>query len=143
MKFKLVIDEKKEEEVVVYAHEKTALIDEIELLIANYSKSLIGYKDDEIIKFNLVDAECFFIENSKVYVYINNKKLQIKIRLYEIEQHLNDAFVRINQSCIINVKYIKKFKSSFNGALMVELKNGYQDFVSRRELKKVKERMGL
>jgi DNA-binding LytR/AlgR family response regulator len=143
VKFKLVIDTKKEEEIIVYAHKKTTLTDEIEALVNNYSKSLVGYKDAEIVKFNLGDTECFFIENSKVYAYLNKEKLQIKFRLYEIENYLNESFVRINQSCIVNIKYIKKFKSSFNGALMVEMKNGYQDYVSRRELKKVKERLGL
>ena len=52
-------------------------------------------------------------------------------------------FVRINQSCIANINQIKKFSASFNGFLQVHFKNGYIDYVSRRELKNVKERVGI
>ena len=39
----------------------------------------------------------------------------------------------------INIKHIKKFTMSFFSSLMVELKNGYIDYVSRRNIKSVKE----
>ncbi len=143
MKFSLIIDTKKEEEVVVYAHQKSELTNEMEALVNNYGKSINGYKEDEIIKLNLNEVYCFFAESSRVYAYTKEEKLQIRLRLYEVEQTSNESFVRINKSCIVNVRQIKKFSSSFNGALMVELKNGYQDFVSRRELRNVKERLGL
>ena len=36
MKYKLVIDDKKEESILIYAHQKTELICEIEELIKSY-----------------------------------------------------------------------------------------------------------
>jgi len=38
---------------------------------------------------------------------------------------------------------IKKFDVSFGGALTVIFKNGYTDYVSRRQMKIVKERIGF
>ena len=70
-------------------------------------------------------------------------KYRLKSRLYQLEKNLNDNFVKINQSCIANIKKIEKFKASVGGALMVIFKNGYEDYVSRRNLKNVKERLGL
>ena len=52
-------------------------------------------------------------------------------------------FVKLNQSCIVNIKKIECFDASLGGALKVTLKNGYRDYVSRRQLKAVKERLGL
>ena len=52
-------------------------------------------------------------------------------------------FIKINQSCLANKTKIKRFETTIGGALKVVFKNGYIDFISRRELKNVKNRMGL
>ena len=41
------------------------------------------------------------------------------------------------------VTKIKKFESTIGGSLKVIFKNGYVDYISRRELKIVKQRMGI
>jgi DNA-binding LytR/AlgR family response regulator len=46
-------------------------------------------------------------------------------------------------SCIANLSKIKKFNASFSGSLSVVFKNGYTDYVSRRSVKFIKERLGL
>ena len=67
-----------------------------------------------------------------------------KKRLYKIEEMLeDDDFIKINQSCIVNIKMIESFDASIGGALMIKLKNGYRDYISRRQIKAVKERLGL
>ena len=143
MKYTIIIDENREEEILIYAHEKTPFIEEIEKLILTESVELIGYKEKEIVKILLADVYCFNIENNKIYAILQNEKLQLKQRLYEVEKILDESFVKINQSCIVNIKKIKRFDASFSGSLLVILKNGYKDYVSRRQLKIVKERIGL
>ena len=54
-----------------------------------------------------------------------------------------EGFVRINQSCLGNVRRIARFDASIGGSLMVTFENGHRDYVSRRQLKTVKERMGM
>ena len=56
---------------------------------------------------------------------------------------LGDDYLKINQSCIVNIKAIKQFDVSLGGSLMISLKNGYRDYVSRRQVKAVKERIGF
>lgn len=143
MKCTIIIDEEREEEVVIYANRKRKLTEEIEELCQNDSVELIGYIDKSAIKIFPNDVLAFLIENNKVYALLENAKLLMKQRLYEIEQILENGFVKINQSCIVNIKHIARFDASFAGALMVTLKNGYKDYVSRRQLKTVKERIGL
>ena len=47
MKFTLKLDKSREEEVLIYAHEKSALTDKIEKLVLNEkSHVILGYKDD-------------------------------------------------------------------------------------------------
>ena len=143
MKLRIVIDKNHDEQILIYAHEKTALICEIEQLVNNDSFDLTGYGETETIKLNLNEICCFITEDSKVYALTEKGKYRLKSRLYQIEQNLNDNFVKINQSCIANIKKIDKFKASVGGALTVIFKNGYEDYVSRRNLKNVKERLGL
>lgn len=142
MKCVITIDKEHEEEVLIFAHEKTKLVEDIINLINN-ENMFTGYSEGEIHRLNLSEISCFTVEDNKVYALTDKDKLQIKHRLYQVEEKLSDDFVKINQSCIANIKKIKKFDSSVSGMLTVTLKNGYRDYVSRRNLKSVKERLGV
>lgn len=143
MKFILTIDKNREEEVLVFARERTKLIDDIEALINNNEKELIGYSAEGVCKITPSQVSCFFVENNKVYALSDEEKMQIKLRLYQIEEMLGSDFVKINQSCVANINKIKKFDASISGTLTVTFKNGYRDYVSRRNIKMVKERLGV
>jgi len=143
MKCYTYIEEVSEEKVLIYANERTKLIDEIESLVESVNVDLTGTLNDEIIKIDINDVTCFLSENNKVFALINDKKYQIKQRLYQIEEMNLAQFIKINQSCLANKKKIKKFESTIGGSLKVVFKNGYIDYISRRELKNVKQRMGL
>ncbi len=143
MKFRFLIDKNREEEVIVYAHKKTKLVESIENIVKENNFELIGYADKEAVKLDLADIYCFTVENNKVYAVCENEKYLLKSRLYQVEENLSENFIKINQSCIANVRKIRKFDASFSGTLTVIFKNGYKDFVSRRNVKNVKERLGL
>ena len=143
MKCSLFIDKDRDEEILIYAHEKTDMIIDIMNLAKNDDLSLNGIYNDEIEIINPNLVSCFISENNKVYALIKDKKYLVKKRLYQIEEMVDESFIKINQSCLANRKRIIKFKASIGGALMVIFDNDYKDFVSRRELKNIKERMGL
>lgn len=143
MKYKLIIDETKDEELIITCHHKREVFDQIEQLITNMDAQLIGYENEDIVILNYDDVVCFVSDNNKVFALVEKHKYLIKKRLYQIEEQLDLNYVRINQSCIANIKQISKFSASFNGFLQVHFKNGYSDYVSRRELKNVKERIGI
>ena len=143
MKLQIVIDSNRDEEIIVYAHNKSPLVIEIEELVNSCSVDLIGYAENETVKLNLNDIYCFFTEDNKVYALTENEKYRLKSRLYQLEENLNNNFVKINQSCIANIRKIDRFKATVGGSLTVIFKNGHVDFVSRRNLKNVKERLGL
>ena len=144
MKCYTYIEKDHDEEVLIYSHERNQLVIDIENLVESSGISITGFDEGEIIKINPLDVCCFISEGNKVYALIKNKKYQIKYHLYQLEeQDFNKHFIKINQSCIANIKKIKKFESTIGGALKVVFVNDYVDFISRRELKNVKERMGL
>lgn len=130
-------------EVIVRAPERTPIIDEIEKLIQNSFQELIGYKDREAVKLCASDVYCFTVENNRVYAVTEIDKYLIKERLYQLEETLDENFIKINKSCIANLSKIQKFNASFSGSLLVVFKNGYTDYVSRRSVKPIKERLGI
>ena len=143
MKVTLILDQNREEELIIYAHKESNLTDSIKKLVSEQRDSLIGYSEDEIIPLSILEIHCFTVESNKIYALTDNSKLLIKNRLYKIEESLPDSFVKINQSCIVNINKIERFSTAISGSLTVRLKNGYCDYVSRRNLKNVKERLGL
>lgn len=143
MKVKTIIDKNKDEEIIIYAHERSSLIDEIESLVNSHSTQFIGYTDRVIRPLTLSEIYSFNVIDNKVYARLEKEVFLLKMRLYVIEDLIDNTFVKINQSCIVNIKKIKKFDSTFTGTLGVELKNGYKDYVSRRQMKVVKERIGI
>ena len=143
MKCTLIITDEHEEEVIIYARERTKLTNDIEALVIGSVSELIGYKENEVVKLTSDLISCFTVEGNKVYALTDSEKLQIKLRLYQLEEILSDTFVKINQSCIANIRKIERFDTSISGTLLIKFKNGYKDYVSRRQMKTVKERFGL
>ena len=143
MKLEIVIDKSREETVKIVAHEKTPLVCAIERLIEENNTELIGYIEREAIRLSASEIYCFTVEVGKVYALTDKGKLSLRRRLYSLEEALPESFIKINQSCIVNMNMIERFGVSFSGALQVVLKNGYSDYVSRRNVKKIKERLGI
>ena len=143
MKCYTYINEDLEEKVLIYAHDRTRLVEDIEALVLSSEVDLTGNYDSEIIKIDINDVACFISENNKVFALVGDKKYQIKYRLYQIEELNLNIFIKINQSCLANKTKIKRFETTIGGAIKVVFKNGYIDYIARRELKNVKKRMGL
>ncbi len=143
MKCKIFIDKNKDEEVLVYAHKETSLTKSIEKLVEEDNAEIVGYIEREAIMLDLLTVNCFVVEDNKVYALTSKDKLRIKLRLCQLKEKLPDIFIKVNQSCIANIKQIKSFDASIAGSMLVKFKNGHIDYVSRRQVKFVKERLGL
>ena len=142
MKCTTVIDPSREEEVCIYAHERTPLIDELERLVGA-TATLIGYGEGSIVTLTPAEICCVTTEEGRVFAHTAQQKWQLRTRLYALEAELGQGFIRINQSCLGSIRRIARFDASIGGSLMVTFENGYRDYVSRRQLKTVKERMGI
>ena len=87
MDIRIVIDKNHEEEILVYAHEKSDLISEIERLVYENNTELMGYKDNEAKKLNLLNINCFISENNKIFA-LTDEKLQVKLRVYQVQKQV-------------------------------------------------------
>ena len=142
MNLNFFIDKSQEERIDIYIKEKRQLVEDIENLISE-ENILLCYKNSEIYKVSFSEIILLAVENEKVAVFTEKDKFFIKERLYMAEEKLSSDFIRLNQSAIGNIRKIRKFDCSVSGTLKVTFTNGLTDYVSRRQVKAVRERLGL
>lgn len=146
MKFKVIVDKTKEEEIVATVHEPSALTEQIQQLVMEYTGTdrITAYNEDDtkILKFQ--EIACITVQDGKTYAMdIKGKQYRLKQRLYELEAILPPSFIRINKSAIANETHIQKFAANFSGAVDVVFRGGYREYVSRRCFAQIKRRYGL
>ena len=142
MKLNVFVDKTQEERIDIYVKEKRQIVEDIKNLISE-ENILLCYKNSEIYKVSFSEIILLAVENEKVAVFTEKDKFFIKERLYMAEKKLSSDFIRLNQSAIGNIRKIRKFDCSVSGTLKVTFTNGLTDYVSRRQVKAVRERLGL
>lgn len=143
MKCEVIVDSQCEEKVVIYTKNENSLVKDIISLVEDNDMEILGYLGKEIVKLNPSDIYCISVIDNKIFAICENDRFLLKERLYVYEGKLPHNFVKINQSCIANINKIDRFDTSFSGTLKIRFKNGYTDYVSRRQLKFIKERIGI
>ena len=142
MNFKLIIDKEKAEEVVITAHQRTALIEEIEALISKHTDRIPGYTEDDIKMLSVSQIECVTVLDGKTYAIDHkNRRYRLKQRLYELEQQLPSSFIRINKSTLANEARLDRFAVTIAGSVDAVFKCGYTEYVSRRCFAQIKRRL--
>ena len=142
MKFRLIIDKEKDEEVVATVHQRSPLIEEIESLILNHTDHIPGYLEDEIKMLSVSEIECVTVLDGKTYaIDSKNCKYRLKLRLYELEGQLPSSFIRINKSTLANEKALDRFTVTIAGSVDAIFKCGYREYVSRRCFTQIRRRL--
>jgi len=141
MKFTLVIDPNKEEQIIMTVREETPLCAQVRQLILA-PEYLTGYRDDEIRKLSLQQIVCITVLGGKTYaIDINNTHYRLKERLCELEPILPPSYIRINKSSIANEAHLQRFTAAFSGAVNAVFTGGFEEYVSRRCFTQIKRRL--
>lgn len=139
-KIKFVKDDNAEDiEIIVKAKERNEEVQKILELLS----------DSETLECNLLSDKTLLDVNDIVIVsklgrytsiQSTNGEYVLKDPLYKIEEKLNKTwFVRISQSEIVNLKYVKKWDFAGGGIIKIELVNGLFSYTSRRFAVKIRE----
>ena len=83
------------------------------------------------------------VENGDTVIYGERRKYRSRKRLYELGQQLGKQFMQISKSTLINLSYMESIEQGFSGTLLLKLKNGSKDYVSRTYLPEFKKYLGL
>lgn len=142
MKFRVIIDQGKDEEIVATVHAHCPLIDEIESLISKHAGRIAGYMEDDIKMLSVSEIECVTVLEGKTYaIDSRNQHYRLRQRLYEVEQQLPSSFIRINKSTLANEAALERFTVTVAGSVDAVFKCGYTEYVSRRCFAQIKRRL--
>lgn len=136
--------EYKEPYAVIYTDKVT---DEILRVIDAFgtSKTLITALRNEEDIIVLLPKEIYMVrvEDGDTIIYGAKHKYRSRKRLYELGQQLGKQFMQISKTTLINLSYMDSIEPGFSGTLLLKLKNGCQDYVSRKYLPDFKKYLGL
>ena len=143
MKYRLIIDKSKEEEIIAVVHAPSSLTEQIENLIRGFSgkNHIMGYREDELRKLAYEEIECItVIERKVIAVCGDGKQYRVQERLRDLEAVLPLYFIRINKSALANEHRIARFDAVFSGGVDAVFQCGYREYVSRRCFAEIKRR---
>lgn len=123
----------------------TKVIEYLKSADTSISGFITGYDIDREKTIILKPEDIFMVcvEAKKVYIYTENRKYISKKRLCELENMLGNSFLRISKNVIINVNTMDNIEASFGGVLMLTLKNGCKEYITRKYLPDLKKCLGI
>lgn len=83
------------------------------------------------------------IEGGDTIIYSRDQKYRSRKRLYELREQAGKQFMQISKSTLINLSYMDSVEAGFSGTLLLKMKNGCRDYVSRKYLPEFKKYLGL
>lgn len=147
MNVEIRIDEnEKETKLIIVSNKLTDEVAELKERLENteIGKTITGVLNEQIYLLKQEEIESFFTENTKVYARVADKKYKISKKLYEIEELLkNSTYVRISNSEIANFDKVEALEVIGRETICLTFKSGETTYVSRRNIKKIKEYLGI
>lgn len=139
-----VLPEAKDPYAVIYASEITPEVRRAaELLAAENADVVPVTKNERIIVLRPDEIYMVRVENERTVVYTKEKQYTSGKRLYELEAILGNGFMRISKSTLANLHYLDYVEPTLGGLMLVVLKNGCKDYISRKYLPSFKKYLGL
>lgn len=132
-----------EEEIIIRTH---GLDDDVMQLITRMKQGRDTFtcidERENIVPVKSGDVYYFDAVDGRVYVYLEKSVLEIKKKLYEIEE-LSGSYLRISKAQIVNADRIERLTPLFNGRLEAILKNGEKVIISRQYVPELKKHFGV
>ena len=86
----------------------------------------------------------FTIENDDVMAVLSNSRYEVKMKLYEVEELLQEKyFIRVSKYALVNMNMIDYIRPALNSKLLLLMKNGDEVEVNRRYYKVFKKTLKL
>lgn len=128
---------------VIYTELINEEVQSIASLISYSSGVITAIHNERIVVLKETDIYIIRVENEKTVIYCKNTQYISKKRLCELEKMLKHSFIKISKTTLINLKYIEGVEASFGGVMLLIMKNGCKDYVSRRYLSDLKKYLGI
>jgi DNA-binding LytR/AlgR family response regulator len=136
----------KEPYAVIHTAELTPEIAELAREISQFQSGkavLIGNLDDRMVVIDPEKIVLIRVESEKVYIVTEEATYRIGKRMYELLEVLGKDFMQVSKSAAVNLKYLESVEPSFNGVMLLHMKNGEKEYISRKFVPQLKKYLGL
>ena len=130
-----ISSEFEEPAITIQAPKLTAEIQNLIDYISNINTiptQIVGNQNNEIYFIDLENVICFFSKDKYNYARTEKGTYKIKYKLYAPKD-----FIRISNSCLINIHQVECFDTSILGTVLVKLKDQTQEVVSKRNVSQI------
>lgn len=139
-----ISSEYKEPYAVIYTNEVTEDIQRIIDTLGSKEIPVIALQSNgDMVILQQSEIYMVRVENGETMIYTEKKIYRSRKRLYEVGQQLGTQFMQISKSTLVNLYYMDSIEPGFSGTLLLKLKNGCKDYVSRTYLPEFKKYLGL
>ncbi len=99
--------------------------------------------EEDIVVLQSKERYMVRVEDGDTVIYGEKNKYRSKKRRYELGAQLGSQFMQISKTTLVNLSFMDSIEAGFSGTLLLKLKNGCSDYVSRTYLPKFKKYLGL
>ena len=136
--------EYKEPFAVIHTDKVTSEIQRVIDVLGTSETPITALQNEEdIVVLQSMDIYMVRVEDGDTIIYGARNQYRSRKRLYEIAEQLGKQFMQISKTTLINLSYMDSIEPGFSGTLLLKLKNGSKDYVSRKYLPEFKKYLGL
>lgn len=130
--------------VVIQCKKIDEEVNRLKTHIELFDQKLHAKKDNKYYFINSAEVLYFESVDNRTFLYTSKDVMEIKQKLYELEEFLSDRdFIRISKSLIVNVNKIKSLKPEINRTVLVTMCNGECLHISRKYVRAVKKLLSI
>lgn len=98
---------------------------------------------DRIVIIHPNEIVALHAEKKWCRIFTDTGDFSCRKRLYELEHLLGPDFMRVSKSNIVSIRKIRSVEAVFNGMMLLHMKNGSKEYVSRTYLPNMKSFLGI
>ncbi|MCR4646041.1 MAG: LytTR family transcriptional regulator [Oscillospiraceae bacterium] len=128
-----------EDYVEFHVRQVTEEVSKLAEIIEKHDSVLTGTDQyDRTVMIQPDEIVALHAEKKWCRIFTETADYSCRKRLYELEEILGPEYMRISKSIIVNVRKIESVEAVFNGMMLLHMKNGSKEYVSRTYLPNLK-----
>lgn len=136
----IITENRGETRVVIECARTNADILRLKAHIERFDSRLAATNGEERVFVDTTDILYFETVDERTFLYTENAVLDVKLRLYEIEEKLSSGgFLRISKSVVVNLNRVKSLRPQLNRTILATLDNGERLIISRSYAKRLRD----
>lgn len=139
-----ILENEKNLQVLIKCKQVDEQVDRLKAHIELFENKIQAKQEDGYCFVNAMEVLYFESVDDRVFLYTEEQVMEIKQRLYALEEMLpKQDFIRISKSQIVNINKIKALKPELNRTILATMCNEEQLYISRKYVKELKNLLAI